>query len=251
MDKIKRKRFEVDWSGEYNSSKEDIIISEYGRNVQNLVAHAKTIANPQERQAFSERVIWLMMQISPQSRNVEDYQEKLWKHIFRIANYELEVTPPDGIEVKPEDARKHPDKVPYPESQVRFRHYGHNVQRLINEALQMPEGPKRDGFVAAIGAYMKLAYKTWNREHYVSDEVIKSDLAAMSDGQIILDEEMSLDNLGGAPNNNNNNNNNNKRRNNNYNKQQQRSAYPQNSYNQRNNNNNRMRQQQSSRRNKK
>lgn len=221
----------MDWSKEYNSAQEDIIISEYGRHVQNLVAHAKTIANPVERQQFAERIIWLMMQISPQSRNVEDYREKLWKHLFRIGNYELEVNPPEDIVVTPDDAHKHPDKVPYPESQAKFRHYGHNVQRLIQRALEMPEGPKRDGFIAVIGAYMKLAYKTWNREHYVSDEVIKSDLAALSDGQIVLDEDVSLDNLSGGSNN--------RRRHggggsNSGGKQQQRGGYSnQNQYNQR------------------
>lgn len=193
------KRVEIDWSDEYNSSQSQITITEYGRNVQKLVEHAKSIANPAERQAFAERIIWLMQQISPQSRNVEDYREKLWKHLFRIADYGLEVNTPEGIVVKPEDAKKHPEKVPYPESQAQFRHYGHNVQRMIQQALEMPEGPKRDGFIAVIGAYMKLAYKTWNREHYVSDEVIKSDLANLSGGQIVIDEAVSLDDLA-APN---------------------------------------------------
>jgi len=194
-----KKRVEIDWSDEYNSSQSQITITEYGRNVQKLVEHAKSIVNPAERQAFAERIIWLMQQISPQSRNVEDYREKLWKHLFRIADYGLEVSPPEGIVVKPEDAKKHPDKVPYPESQAQFRHYGHNVQRMIQQALEMPEGPKKDGFIAVIGAYMKLAYKTWNREHYVSDEVIKSDLANLSGGQIVIDDAISLDDLA-APN---------------------------------------------------
>lgn len=194
-----KKRVEIDWSDEYNSSQSQITITEYGRNVQKLVEHAKSIVNPAERQAFAERIIWLMQQISPQSRNVEDYREKLWKHLFRIADYGLEVNPPEGIVVKPEDAKKHPDKVPYPESQAQFRHYGHNVQRMIQQALEMPDGPKKDGFIAVIGAYMKLAYKTWNREHYVSDEVIKSDLANLSGGQIVIDDSISLDDLA-APN---------------------------------------------------
>ena len=49
--------------------------------------------------------------------------------------------------------------------------------------------------IASIAAYMKLAYKTWNREHYVSDEVIKTDLAALSGGLIVLPEEQNLSGL--------------------------------------------------------
>jgi len=59
----------------------------------------------------------------------------------------------------------------------------------------MEEGPKRDGFVAVIGNYMKLAYKTWNREHYVSDEIIKRDLDVLSGGKLILQDNTSLDTL--------------------------------------------------------
>ena len=189
----------TDWSMTYNSAKDTLIIPEYGRHVQLLVDHAKTIEDPVLRQQFAERIIKLMMQMQPQNRNMEDYQEKLWKHLFRIADFELDVTPPEGIE-KPtfETARKKPDAIPYPESEAEYRHYGHNVQTLIKRAIAMEDGPKRDGFVAAIAAYMKLAYKTWNREHYVSDDVIKSDLEKLSKGLLSLPEEQSLENLGGG-----------------------------------------------------
>ncbi len=183
----------------YNSEKDDLIIPEYGRHVQELIQHAKAIENPKERQAFTERVIDLMQQMQPQARNVEDYREKLWKHVFRIAEYDLDVDVPTGIDIDPEDAQKHPEKVPYPKFEASYRHYGHNVQQMIQKALSMPEGPKRDGFVATILSYMKLAYKTWNQEHYVSDDIIKGDLESLSNGQLKLDEEIAIDNLGQGP----------------------------------------------------
>lgn len=175
---------------EYNSQREDLIIPEYGRHVQELIRHAKTIEDPRQRQVFVEKTIQLMMQIHPQSRNVEDYRDKLWKHVFRIADYELEVEPPTGVKPSPEDAHKRPEMIPYPEKEVRFRHYGHNVQKLIQKAVTMPPGPKRDGFVAVIGSYMKLAYKTWNKDHYVSDETVKNDLQVLSNGQLVLTESL-------------------------------------------------------------
>ncbi|RME96150.1 MAG: DUF4290 domain-containing protein [Bacteroidetes bacterium] len=180
----------------YNSAKEPLIIPEYGRHVQQLVEYAKTIEDPVLRQRTAERIIVLMTQMVPQNRNIDDYEAKLWRHLFRIARNELDVKPPEGV-VIPEDLDKplKPDRVPYPTQEARFRHYGHNVQTLIKRALAMEEGPKRDGFIASIAAYMKLAYKTWNREHYVSDEVIKTDLAALSGGKIVLPEEQNLENL--------------------------------------------------------
>ncbi len=183
---------------EYNSAREDLIIPEYGRNVQKLINHARTIEDPAYRQKFVEAVVDLMQQMHPQSRNIDDYRDRLWKHVFRIARYDLDVMPPSGRKPRPEDSQKHPEKVPYPVMEAKFRHYGHNVQQLIKKALAMPPGPKRDGFVAVIGSYMKLAYRTWNKEHYVSDDIIKGDLESLSNGQLSLDDSVAIDKLSGS-----------------------------------------------------
>lgn len=181
---------------EYNSERENLVIPEYGRNIQKLIDYAKTIENDAKRQVFVEEVVDLMQQMNPQSGNLDEYREKLWRHVFRIANFELEgVTPPNGKVPKPEEAKLRPDPVGYPEATAKFRHYGSNVQHLIKKAIEMEEGPKRDGFVRVIGSYMKLAYRTWNKEHFVSDEVIKNDLESLSNGKLSLDEDTSIDQL--------------------------------------------------------
>ena len=183
---------------EYNSEKDNLIIPEYGRNVQMLIEHAKTIENNEMRQAFVEKIVDLMHQMHPQNRNIDDYRSKLWKHIFRIAKYEIDVIPPNGEIPTPETDLKKPEKVEYPASNAEFRHYGNNVQILIDKALKMEEGTKKDGFVSVIGAYMKMAYRTWNKEFYVSDEIIKQDLFNMSQGKLAIDEATSLDGLTNA-----------------------------------------------------
>jgi hypothetical protein len=131
----------------------------------------------------------------PQNRNIEDYMSKLWKHVFRIAEYDIKVMPPSGEIPTPETDVTIPEPVSYPVANVRYRHYGNNVQILINKALKMEDGPKKDGFLLVIGGYMKMAYKTWNREHFVSDEIIKGDLQKMSDGKLIIANNISLDGL--------------------------------------------------------
>ena len=185
----------IDLNMEYNSQREKLIIPEYGRNVQKLINYAKTIEDLEVRQVFVEGVVDLMQQMHPQNRNIEDYRERLWKHAFRIGRYDLGVKPPSGILPVPEDERKKPEQVSYPQREAKYRHYGNNVQRMIKRALEMEPGPIRDGFVTVIGSYMKLAYRTWNREHYVSDEFIKNDLATLSNGALTLADEISLDNL--------------------------------------------------------
>ncbi len=180
---------------QYNSSKEELVLPEYGRNVQLLVKHAKTIENRELRQAFIERVIRLMHQMNPQNRNIEEYKDKLWGHVFHIADYDIDVMPDNGIIPTRENARKRPDIVGYPHNDTKYRHYGYNVQKLVKKALDMEPGPKRTGLINAVASYMKLAYKTWNREHYVSDDIIKNDLTTLSDGGLKVEDGTYLDNL--------------------------------------------------------
>ncbi|MFK7937074.1 MAG: DUF4290 domain-containing protein [Saprospiraceae bacterium] len=180
---------------EYNSDRDRLVIPEYGRNVQELVKHAKNIENPELRQAFAEKVVDLMMQMHPQNRNVEDYREKLWKHVFQIAEYDIDIMPPSGELPQPGDEMLRPKPIGYPTSDPRFRHYGDNVRKLIMKAIEMEDGPIKDGFVDVIGSYMKLAYRTWNQEHYVSDDLIKEDLKSLSKGKLELREDSTIDNL--------------------------------------------------------
>ncbi len=182
---------------EYNTEKESILFPEYGRTVQEMLQYAKTIEDRNKRQKTVEAIITLMMQVNPTgNRNIEDYRDKLWSHAFAIANYELDVTPPAGVTIRREEDKPKAEPVGYPATATRFRHYGNGIQALMKKAIEMPDGPKKEGFVEVIASYMKLAYKTWNREHYVSDDIVKEDLEILSDGQLVLHEgHDSLDKL--------------------------------------------------------
>lgn len=180
---------------EYNTEKETVRYPEYGRAIQEMLQYARTIPERQKRQKTVEAIIGLMQQLNPSAiRNLEDYRDKLWNHAYAIAGYELDVTPPPGITFRREEDKTKAEKMPYPPTTSRLRHYGYNVQTLIKKAIEMPDGPKKEGFAEVIASYMKLAYKTWNKEHYVSDDVVKDDLEILSDGQLGLHEgHSSLD----------------------------------------------------------
>lgn len=182
----------------YNTEKEDIRYPEYGRGVQEMLQYAKNIEDPFKRQKTVDTIVGMMQMLAPApaNRNMDDYREKLWNHAFAIGNYELEVNPPANIIIRRPEERPKADPVDYPQSPTRFRHYGASIQNLIQKAIEMPDGPKKEGFVEVIASYMKLAYKTWNKEHYVSDDIVKDDLEMLSDGQLSLHEgHSSLDGL--------------------------------------------------------
>lgn len=184
---------------EYNTSRDELVMPEYGRHVQLMIQQAKTIPDLQRKQAFVEKIVDLMYIMNPQSRSVEDYRERLWKHVFRISGYDLDgVVPTHGPIPDPENDRKKPEPIAYPESEARFRHYGHYIQVLIQKAKEMEDGPVKEGLVASISSYMKLAYKTWNKDYYVSDDIIKGDLVALSDGRLSMPDEVAIENLSPA-----------------------------------------------------
>lgn len=188
---------------EYNSQRGEINITEYGRNIQKMLHYAAEIEDLDKQRKYVEKIIDLMIVINPQSRNVEDFRSKLWKHAYRISGHKLTLTPPEGVVFSKEEIKESPEEVAYPVIENNYRHYGHHIQLLIKKAKEMPEGPKKTGMINTIASYMKLAYKTWNRENYVSDESIKNDLATISKGTLYVEDGSSLDTFGSPSNNSN------------------------------------------------
>jgi len=180
---------------EYNTEREDLRMPEYGRHVQNLIKFAKTIEDKGKRQAFVEKVAELMMMLNPTNRNEEDHLIKVWHHIFEIADFDLEVMPPDGEIPTRETLHKKPKPLNYPHKDIRLRHYGYNVERLVQKALQMEDEEKRKEFAKIIAAYMKQAYRAWSREQFVNDDIIKNDLKLLSGGLLTLEEGEAINNL--------------------------------------------------------
>ena len=185
---------------EYNSDRDNLIIPEYGRHVQKMIFHAKTIEKREDRQFFMDMVVQLMGQIVPDNKPSIEVANKLWNHALMIANYEIEVDVPEGVDIVNMAERPKPKKLDYPQRNMKFRHYGANVQKLMDKAKQLEDDPeKKEIFANAIGSYMKMAYRTWHNDQYVNDEVIKGDLKAMSKGDLDLSEEVALDFLGNMP----------------------------------------------------
>lgn len=180
---------------EYNAEKEKLKIPEYGRNIQNLIYHAKTIEDQKEQQIFIEEIVELMKKMKIGNKVSPEYKDKIWMHVYKIADYELTAIPPNGIIPEPKPADFKPEKLNYPTSEKHFRHYGHFIHSLIDKAIELEPSLKKDQFVALIGAYMKLAYKTWNPEHYVNDKIIMQELYEMSNKQLTFPDGYSIDML--------------------------------------------------------
>lgn len=63
---------------DYNTQRDKLIMSEYGREVQKMVEHAASLPTKEERQLAAETIIHLMESKNPQVRESADYEQTLW-----------------------------------------------------------------------------------------------------------------------------------------------------------------------------
>lgn len=177
----------------YNSQRNPLVIREYGRNVQKLIEHATTIKNKEERNNMVKEIINLMGQMNPAYRNIEEFRHKLWDHLFMISDFKLEADSPYPVPDK-KVLKSKPKRLPYAQHNLKFKHYGRNVELMIEKAMKMKDTEKQKAFVEIIGNYMKMVYRNWNKEN-VNDEMIKNDLEMMSKGELTITSDFNLDSL--------------------------------------------------------
>lgn len=177
---------------QYNTQRPKLMISEYGRIIQNMAREAAKIEDPQKRNAVARTIIELMSQASPAFKNIEEYKHKLWDHLIMISDFKLLVDSPYPFPERTSIVVKSDKPLPYPKHKIRYRHYGKNLETLIAKAKDMDDD-KRKGLAPVVANYMKLVYANWNKET-VSDEAIRADLELISGGLLSLDKNIQLDN---------------------------------------------------------
>lgn len=175
---------------EYNTGREQIVISEYGRNIQLMIRHLLDIEDRRQRTEAAYFIVSVMAQMNPQVKESNDYNHKLWDHLHIIANYELDV---DGPYPKPtpEMREQKPEHIGYQKNNIRYGHYGQYVYDVVKKVREMEDGPKKQAILVNIANQMKRDYLNWNRDT-VNDLLILDDLYKISDGEITLPTDTKL-----------------------------------------------------------
>ena len=177
---------------EYNSERRHLIIPEYGRHLQKMVEEAIEIEDDKERNQVAKSIIAVMGNMQPHLRDVPDFQHKLWDQLFIISDFKLDVESPFPKPTR-EMLEERPEMLGYPQNFPKYRFYGNNINRMINEVKDWEEGPLKEGLVLTIANHMKKSYLNWNRDT-VEDEIIFEHLRELSGGKINLkkaDEDLS------------------------------------------------------------
>ncbi len=172
---------------EYNTQRKKMELPEYGRSVQNMVDHALTIEDREERQRCANTIINIMGGMFPHLRDVPDFKRKLWDHLAIMSDFKLDVDYPYEI-VKKEDLVVKPDMLPYSNGDIRYRHYGLIMESMVKKAVEIENEEERKALVRMLAVQMKKSLNSWNKEG-IEDQKIVDDLREYSKGVIDMTVE--------------------------------------------------------------
>lgn len=175
---------------EYNTQREGLKIAEYGRNIQKMIDETVLIKDREVRTRTAYAIVSIMSQINPAVKDSTDYQRTLWDHMHIISGFKLDVDGPFPAPER-EELFKKPDKIEYSDNDIRFRHYGKNIEKIIKKAIDYDEGEEKEMLIHTIANHLKKSYLNWNRES-VADETIANHLLDLSSGKLKLDDDAKL-----------------------------------------------------------
>lgn len=171
---------------EYNTSRDKLILPEYGRNIQEMVHHALTIEDRDERSRCAATIAKTMLTLFPKLKEDDNYKQKVWDHIAMMADYKLDVDSPFPMPQKQEAATRPSVHMAYPMKDIRLRAYGSIVQDMLNAAVRADTEEERLQIAAMTAVYMKNLIIQGGKETNAEDRVC-ADMADMTNGALQYD----------------------------------------------------------------
>ena len=174
----------------YNTERVRLYIPEYGRNVQKMVDYLKTIDDREKRNAQARAVIKVMEILNPAVHLQDNFEQKLWDHLFIISGFDLDVDAPYPMP-EPESLNEPPMQVPIQKTQIKASHYGRNIENMLALIADHEDGEVKTAMILTLAGYMKQQYLIWNKDT-VTDETIFQDMERLSDGRIKVPEGLQI-----------------------------------------------------------
>src|SRR5688572_23454810 len=170
--------------GEYNTQRPSIILKEYGRNVQKLVEYIRNEPSKDKRTEMAYTLIELIKQLTPSLKEQPENPQRLWDDLYIIADFNLDIDSPYPVPER-DILFKKPKRMDYPQSPIQFKHYGKNIERLVQEAVKLEDPQEREDAIIYLGKLMKTFYANWNKEP-LDDSIILRDINMMSGGALTM-----------------------------------------------------------------
>lgn len=175
---------------DYNTERERLAMPEYGRNVLKMVEQMREIPDKAKRSEQARAIVKVMETLNPQVHTQEDFEHKLWDHLYMIAGYDLDVDSPYPCPVK-EEFETSPVALPMKGSKIRATHYGRNIEKIIDLLVTEPDGEVKTAMIRSLAIYMRQQYLIWNKDS-VADETIFNDIEKLSEYRLKVPEGITL-----------------------------------------------------------
>lgn len=175
---------------EYNTTRGDMKISEYGRNIQNMILYIASLPDREQRNKLTATLVNILAIMNPDMRDQVDIKHKLYDHVHLMSDFTLDIDSPYPVPPRPEEAPR-PARVPYTQENIKLRPYGKYMQRMIEKAVQYPDGEEKDELVKTLANNLKKMYLNWNRDS-VNDELIHEHLSLLSGTRLKLRDDDRL-----------------------------------------------------------
>ncbi|MCQ2273724.1 MAG: DUF4290 domain-containing protein [Bacteroidales bacterium] len=172
---------------EYNTQRNQLKITDYGRNIYKLIEYVKTVEDREKRSQMASAIVDIMANISQEPKEGEDYKRKFWVHLMILADWDLDVDKPYDISQE-ENEKFTPRPLSFKKSRPRFRHYGAIMENMIKTVSDYPEGEERQELVGLMAHAMKRDYLLWNRDT-VKDNLISEQMQIISDNKLSVPDD--------------------------------------------------------------
>ena len=156
-----------------------------------MVQYLLTIEDREKRTRQAHILVELMRQIHPGMKDGQDYYNKLWDDLYIISEFKLDVDSPFPPP-SPELLGKKPQKVEHQYRTLKYKHFGQNINLLVERAINTEDPDERRAFVSYLTRLMKTFYIAWNKET-VEDETIYQSLIDLSKGKLATDVQLIRD----------------------------------------------------------
>lgn len=171
----------------YNTQLKPLALPEYGRMIHQMVEYCTHIEDREERVRCAYAIARIMKNLFPEEFNSPDGERKMWDHINIISEFKLDIDFPCEVSAK-EDIHPKPNKVQYQTGRISHRHYGRNIEKMVQRISELEDGAEKDALISMVVHHMKKLMLVHNKEG-VDDGRILRDLSLYSNGRISLDPE--------------------------------------------------------------
>jgi hypothetical protein len=171
----------------YNTGRDALLLREYGRNVQNMICQIAEMEDREARTQATKLLVEILKQLNPSVKEHSDNLQRIWDHLHLMSGYDLDIDSPFPTP-SPNHAVLKPVRLAYKTKDLKFKHYGRNLELLTDYAVSLEDESEKIQAIAYIGRLIKNFYTQWSKES-LDDTLIIEQLRTLSNGKINLSLE--------------------------------------------------------------